>query len=203
MLTEVGQPCGRVLRMEDQRRLSTTAGGQGRRDTTSPPLTTARPTISRQATCDLSTRPRHGINDDDRCVIGDPNPDIYGNIYTTLNWKNLTLRAVINYSLGNDIYNYQRSLLEGGYLFINQTTALRDRWTTENQVTSVPRVSYKDPLGNARFSDRWIEDGSLHPSQLCHSELLPAHHEHLSAGSHRLGQCQQPLYTHQILGWQP
>ncbi len=100
------------------------------------------------------------INDADRTIIGDPNPDLYGNIFTTVNWKNLTLSAAFNYSLGNDIYNYQRSLIEGGSLFLNQTTAMVNRWTTEHQQTSIPRVAYKDPMGNSRFSDRWIEDGS-------------------------------------------
>ena len=100
------------------------------------------------------------VDENDRTVIGDPNPDVYGNIYTTFNWKNLTLSAVFNYSLGNDIYNFQRSLLEGGTYFLNQTTAVNSRWTTEGQKTTVPRVEYKDPMGNSRFSDRWIEDGS-------------------------------------------
>jgi TonB-linked SusC/RagA family outer membrane protein len=102
----------------------------------------------------------HVINEADRCVIGDPNPDLYGNIFSTLTWKKLSLSVVFNYSLGNDVYNYQRSLLEGGSLFLNQTTAMNKRWNTENQVTDIPRVSYTDPMGNSRFSDRWIEDGS-------------------------------------------
>ena len=114
------------------------------------------------------------INENDRTVIGNPNPDLYGNIFTTLNYKNLTLQAVFNYSLGNDIYNYQRSLLEGGSLFMNQTTAMAGRWTTEGQRTDIPRVSYKDPMGNSRFSDRWIEDGSyLRLSNVTLSYYLP------------------------------
>ena len=100
------------------------------------------------------------INEADRVIIGDPNPDIYGNLYTNFNWKNLTLSAVFNYSLGNDVYNYQRSLIEGGSYFLNQTTAVNRRWTTEGQKTDIPRASYQDPMGNSRFSDRWIEDGS-------------------------------------------
>ncbi len=100
------------------------------------------------------------IDEADRVVIGDPNPDIYGNLYTRLNWKNLTLSAVFTYSLGNDVFNYQRTLLEGGSYFLNQTTAVKNRWTVEGQQTDIPRVNYKDPLGNNRFSDRWIEDGS-------------------------------------------
>ena len=116
----------------------------------------------------------HIIDENDRTVIGDPNPDLYGNIHTTLSYKNLTLSAVFNYSLGNDIFNYQRSLLEGGTYFLNQTTAMKNRWTTEGQQTDYPRAEYKDPMGNSRFSDRWIEDGSyLRLSNLTLSYYLP------------------------------
>lgn len=102
----------------------------------------------------------HIISEADRVVIGDPNPDIYGNIYTRLNWKKWTLDATFTYSLGNDIYNYERSILESGRYFYNQTTAMNRRWTTEGQITDIPRVCYRDAQGNASFSDRWIEDGS-------------------------------------------
>ena len=100
------------------------------------------------------------IGEADKTIIGDPNPDIYGNIFTNVSWKNLTLHVGFNYSLGNDIFNYQRSLLEGGNNFYNQTTAMTNRWRAEGQQTSIPRASYGDPMGNSRFSDRWIEDGS-------------------------------------------
>ena len=114
------------------------------------------------------------INEADRVIIGNPNPDIYGNIHTSINWKQLTFTAVFGYSLGNDIYNYQRSLLEGGSLFVNQTTAMCNRWTTDGQQTDIPRAAYNDPMGNSRFSDRWIEDGSyLRLSNITLSYHLP------------------------------
>ncbi|MBR2035114.1 MAG: SusC/RagA family TonB-linked outer membrane protein, partial [Prevotella sp.] len=120
------------------------------------------------------------IDKNDRTIIGDPNPDIYGNIFTTVNWKNLTLSAAFNYSLGNDVYNYQRSLLEGGTYFMNQTTAMGNRWTTEGQITNMPRVNYTDPLGNSRFSDRWIEDGSyLRLSSVTLSYHIPVNSTYL------------------------
>ncbi len=100
------------------------------------------------------------INEQDRTIIGDPNPDIYGNIFATINWKRLTLSAVFNYSVGNDIYNYSRSVLEAGSNFYNQTVAMTNRWHADGQVTDIPRAYYGDPKGNSRFSDRWIEDGS-------------------------------------------
>ena len=110
----------------------------------------------------------------DQTFIGDPNPDIYGNIFTSFAWKRLKLDVCFNYSLGNDVYNYMRSQLEGGSRFMNQTTALLRRWQVEGQVTDVPRITFQDPLGNSRFSGRWIEDGSyLRPKTVTLSYDLP------------------------------
>jgi len=103
------------------------------------------------------------INDADKVVIGNPNPDIYGNIYTSLTWKDLRLDVNFKYSLGNDIYNYQRSIIEGLNTTYNQTTAALNRWTYEGQLTSMPKACYResdDWRNNERMSDRWIEDGS-------------------------------------------
>ena len=100
------------------------------------------------------------INEEDMTVIGDPNPDIYGGLNTRILWKNFTFSARFTYSLGNDVYNYTRRTLESMSGLENQTQAVLNRWRAEGQVTSMPKVTYGDPMGNARFSDRWIEDGS-------------------------------------------
>ena len=100
------------------------------------------------------------IDEKDMVVIGDPNPDFYGNFYSNLSYKRFTLNMNFNYSYGNDIYNYQRSQLESGATFFNQTTALNRRWIAEGQQTDIPKATFGDPMGNTRFSDRWIEDGS-------------------------------------------
>lgn len=100
------------------------------------------------------------INEDDKTVIGDPNPDFYGNIFASLNWKNLTLDMGFNFSVGGDVYNYQRSILNAGSNFYNQQVAELDHWRYEGQQASLPKLAYGDPMGNNRFSDRWIEDGS-------------------------------------------
>lgn len=105
-----------------------------------------------------------GVIDDGDCVVlGNPNPDIYGNIYSSLTWKNLRLDVNFKYSLGNDIYNYQRSVLEGLNTTYNQTTAVLNRWTYEGQQTTMPKTVYRESdswRNNERMSDRWIEDGS-------------------------------------------
>lgn len=103
------------------------------------------------------------INEADRVKIGDPNPDIYGSFFTTLSYKRFTLDLNFKYSLGNDVYNYQRMQLESGNNIWNQTTAVVNRWRGEGHVTNQPRTmsSQSDNwVNNERFSDRWIEDGS-------------------------------------------
>ena len=100
------------------------------------------------------------INEDDKTIIGNPNPDLYGNIFASVNWKHLTLSLGLNYSLGNDVYNYQRSVFNSGSNFFNQQVSSANRWRYEGQQAELPRACYGDPMGNNRFSDRWIEDGS-------------------------------------------
>ena len=118
----------------------------------------------------------HQITEADREFIGDPNPDIYGNIFTSLAYKRWKMDVNLNYCVGNDVYNYQRSQLESGSRFMNQTTAMTRRWQTEGQLTDMPRITFQDPLANGRFSDRWIEDGSyLKLKSITLSYDLPMH----------------------------
>lgn len=100
------------------------------------------------------------INEEDRVVIGDPNPDIYGNFDLNFQWKNLELGALFTYSLGNDAYNALRASLESGKSLYNQSVSMENRWMANGQQTDIPRATYDDPMGNSRFSDRWIEDAS-------------------------------------------
>lgn len=100
------------------------------------------------------------IDSKDRQVIGDPNPDFYGNFNFRLSWKGFTLSTLFTFSSGNDVYNALRANLESGSDIYNQSTAMMNRWVANGQKTDIPRATYGDPMGNSRFSDRWIEDGS-------------------------------------------
>ncbi len=132
------------------------------------------------------------IDDADRVVIGDPNPDIFGNFNFRLQWKGLALSSMFTYVAGNDVYNALRANLESGSNVYNQTVAMVNRWVANNQVTDIPRATYGDPMGNARFSDRWIEDGSyLRWKSLELSYNIPLHSSFLqgitvSAAVHNL-----------------
>ena len=100
------------------------------------------------------------IDNADRQIIGDPNPNFFGSITNRLEWKRFVLEAICTFSQGNDVYNYTRRQLESGSSYNNQTLAMVNRWKSNGQLTNMPRASFGDPAGNSRFSNRWIEDAS-------------------------------------------
>lgn len=61
---------------------------------------------------------------------------------------------------GNKIYNGTRVITEGMQRLFNSGTAVLDAWTPTNTDTDIPRAVSGDPNGNARASDRFLEDGS-------------------------------------------
>ncbi|MBL7111199.1 MAG: SusC/RagA family TonB-linked outer membrane protein [Bacteroidales bacterium] len=100
------------------------------------------------------------IDKNDKMIIGDPNPDIFGSIYTAFSYKHFELLAYFNYSIGNDVFNYIKYKSEAMDSYCNQSASVLERWTTSNTSAAMPGASFGDPAGNAVFSDRWIEDGS-------------------------------------------
>lgn len=101
------------------------------------------------------------IDEKDMTVIGDPNPDVFGSFTSSVQWKRFTLNTLFNYSIGGDVYNALRANLESMSGTDNQTAAILYRWKTNGQQTDIPKAVWGDPMGNSRFSDRWIEDGSF------------------------------------------
>lgn len=100
------------------------------------------------------------IDDNDRMVIGNPNPDVVGSFSANITYKRFSLQGLFNFSFGNDIYNGLRYNLEKMNGYENQSVAVANRWRAEGQQTDVPKATWGDPMGNAEFSSRWIEDGS-------------------------------------------
>jgi TonB-linked SusC/RagA family outer membrane protein len=100
------------------------------------------------------------IDDNDRMVIGNPNPDVAGSFSANITYKRFSLQGLFNFSVGNDIYNGLRYNLEKMNGYENQSVAVANRWRAEGQQTDVPKAVWGDPMGNAEFSNRWIEDGS-------------------------------------------
>lgn len=100
------------------------------------------------------------IDNNDRQIIGDAIPDLTGYLNSSVSWKGITLDILFSFSYGNDVYNGVRAQFESMKSFDNQLITVNNRWRYDGQVTDMPRNEYGDPMQNARFSDRWIEDGS-------------------------------------------
>ena len=100
------------------------------------------------------------IDDKDRMAIGNPNPDLTGSFTANFTYKRFSLQGLFNFSVGNDLYNGVRYNLEKMSGYENQSIAVENRWRAEGQQTDIPKATWGDPMGNASFSDRWIEDGS-------------------------------------------
>lgn len=100
------------------------------------------------------------IDDADKVNIGNPAPDFYGSWVNRIRYGQFSLMADISFVAGNEIYNHTRRQLESMSGFENQSTATLRRWQIDGQETDMPTAVWGDPMGNSRFSDRWIEDGS-------------------------------------------
>jgi TonB-dependent starch-binding outer membrane protein SusC len=99
------------------------------------------------------------LNSADREFIGNPNPTMTYGINISLKYKILDLSFFGQGVHGNKIFQ--------GLIFYNESPvgdysmspSMLDYWTPDNQDASVPRLgNLKD---NARFSDRYIKDGSF------------------------------------------
>ncbi|MCK4746425.1 MAG: TonB-dependent receptor, partial [Bacteroidales bacterium] len=100
------------------------------------------------------------INEHDKTIIGCTAPDLYGGIHTTLDFKGISLFALLNYAQGHEVVDGLRSILESMSNYDNQTTRTLERWKQQGDQTGVPRAALGDPSGNSRMSTRWIENGS-------------------------------------------
>ncbi|HEX6180721.1 MAG TPA: SusC/RagA family TonB-linked outer membrane protein, partial [Chitinophagaceae bacterium] len=100
------------------------------------------------------------IDENDRTVIGSAIPRFIGGFNNRVVWKRFEFNALITFSQGGDVYNYLRRRLESVSGIENQLVSVNNRWRGPGQVTTMPKAAWGDPMGNSRFSDRWIEDGS-------------------------------------------
>lgn len=119
------------------------------------------------------------IDDDDRTIIGDPNPDFTFGFSTSLTWKMLTFSMAFNGSYGNDICNSNlNQLLDTQYsgLYNISRDTYYNAWTPENPDNKLPALGkYLSDSGDAQwFSSINVEDGSyLRLSKVSLSYKIP------------------------------
>lgn len=103
------------------------------------------------------------VDDNDRCVIGDPNPDWTIGLNLSASWKNFTLSTFLFSELGFDIYNgtkKQLDMMSYGNLYTNRSKDVLNAWTPSNPNASIPALSLNDNNNETRMSTYYIEDGS-------------------------------------------
>lgn len=100
------------------------------------------------------------INDEDRTVIGNPNPSHLFSINNSMTWRGFELSIYLQGVAGNKIFNANKIDLTGMSAAYNQLTDVLSRWNGEGTSNVIPRAVYSDPNGNNRISDRFVENGS-------------------------------------------
>lgn len=100
------------------------------------------------------------INDEDRTVIGNPNPSHLFSINNSMTWRGFELSIYLQGVAGNKIFNANKIDLTGMSAAYNQLTDVLSRWKGEGTSNVIPRAVYSDPNGNNRISDRFVESGS-------------------------------------------
>ncbi|WP_164735329.1 TonB-dependent receptor [Pseudoflavitalea rhizosphaerae] len=98
------------------------------------------------------------INNLDRSVIGDPNPDFIYGMSSVTKYKGFELTVFIQGSQGNDLFNLNKaSTLDMGWGLNQPEEVFTDHWTADKTNAKYPKPSSKI---SANFSTRFVEDGS-------------------------------------------
>lgn len=103
------------------------------------------------------------IDDNDRCIIGDPNPDLSLGLNLNFKYKGFALDMFFAGDLGFDIINHmKRQLYSMSYsnLATNRAAGILNAWTPENPDSDIPAISLVDDNNEARFSSYYVENGS-------------------------------------------
>ncbi len=100
------------------------------------------------------------ITSDDQKILGNANPKFYGGVTNNIQGYGFDLSFFFQFSIGNMVFNNTRAFSEGMNSIFGQAATVRDRWTTSNTDTDIPRAVFGDPNNNRRVSDRFLEDAS-------------------------------------------
>jgi len=102
------------------------------------------------------------IDENDKVIVGDPNPDFTYGFNTSLRYKRFSLSASFVGSYGNDVFNQQLAVLSD--MSTKSENRLRapvfDCWSPGNPDAEFPSLSAFRSTDLSLCSDRFIEDGS-------------------------------------------
>lgn len=103
------------------------------------------------------------IDENDQCIIGDPNPDLSMGLNLSVTWKRLTLSTFLTGEFGFDIYNTtkrQLDFMSYGGQSTNRGKGILNAWSPTNTGASIPALTVSDDNNETRMSTYFVEDGS-------------------------------------------
>jgi TonB-linked SusC/RagA family outer membrane protein len=101
------------------------------------------------------------LHTDDPEIVGNPYPDVFGGFTNNVSFGNFDVRAFLQFSQGNDVFNMMRLFADdGAWSYDNKFADVTRRWKQPGDITNVPRMSYNGVSGARIVSSRFIEDGS-------------------------------------------
>lgn len=103
------------------------------------------------------------INEDDRCIIGDPNPDFSLGLNLDFKYRDFTLSTFFCGDFGFDIYNptlRQLNFMGNGGVSTNRSVDVLNAWTPTNTSAKIPALALTDDNNETRMSTYYVEDGS-------------------------------------------
>jgi hypothetical protein len=101
------------------------------------------------------------ISTDDRTIIGGIEPDYFGGISNTFIYKNFTLTALMQYSVGAE--RTWSNIPFGTYNLLGENKYSEyalNTWTPQDTKARYARALYFDPSASNRSSDRYLYDTS-------------------------------------------
>ncbi len=103
----------------------------------------------------------YAINDADRSIIGNGNPDGWGSLFNTFKYKNLELTVELQYVYGNDVLNMTHHSGEDRQALANSFASVLNAWTPDNQNTEIAAIRNSKAGYVTNVDTRWLEDGSF------------------------------------------
>ncbi|WP_346316200.1 TonB-dependent receptor [Chitinophaga sp. YIM B06452] len=102
------------------------------------------------------------VDDADQTLIGNPYPKHTGGFNNNFTYRNFDLNVFFQWSYGNEVLNANNIFMEGlngAILGRNVKATYVNRWTPDNQHTTIPRSGSSGISGV--LSSRYIEDASF------------------------------------------
>ncbi|MHC8947630.1 SusC/RagA family TonB-linked outer membrane protein [Sphingobacterium hungaricum] len=114
------------------------------------------PATGRELYLNYLGNPTFTWDPNDKVIVGNLEPNVYGTFGTTISYKRLSIQAIFNYSIGGDIYNQTlMDKVENNNPYVNaDLRVLEDRWQEPGDVAMFKNIA--DPT-ITQISSRFVQ----------------------------------------------